>query len=84
MLKIIFHGLAVVGIYLVFSFAIYLGLHVRPLYGNLGLLVVAVVVAAYERLRVDRLLWLGVRRLSCRICAIWSDRERRECLHEYR
>lgn len=46
-LKVVLHALAIVAIYLVFSFAMFLGLQVRPLYGNIGLLVAFVLVAAY-------------------------------------
>ena len=47
MLKVVFHVVAIVGGYLVFSFAMYLGLQVWPLYGNIGLAVTAVLVTAY-------------------------------------
>ena len=47
MLKIVIHVVAIVGIYLVFALAMYLGLQVRPMYGNIGLAVTAVLVAAY-------------------------------------
>ncbi len=47
MLKILAHAAAIVGLYLAFSFALFLGLQVKPLYGNIGLVVVAVLAASY-------------------------------------
>ena len=47
MLKVLAHAVALVLIYLVFSFALFLGLQVRPLYGNIGLGVTALLVMAY-------------------------------------
>ena len=47
MLKGLAHATALVALYLAFSFALFLGLQVRPLYGNIGLAVVAVLSAAY-------------------------------------
>ena len=46
-LKVLAHAVALVLIYLVFSFALFLGLQVRPLYGNSGLGVTALLVMAY-------------------------------------
>ena len=46
-LKILCHVLVIVAIYLWFSFSLFLGLQVRPLYGNLGILVTLLLVAAY-------------------------------------
>ena len=47
MQKILGHLAAIVGLYLAFSFALFLGLQVNPAYGNVGLMVVAVLVAFY-------------------------------------
>ena len=47
MLKIIAHAAALIGLYLVFSFSLFLGLQVRPLYGSIGLVVTALLVALY-------------------------------------
>ena len=47
MLKILAHAAAVVGLYFAFSFALFLGLQVNPLYGNIGLAAVAVLAAGY-------------------------------------
>ena len=47
MLKILAHGAAIVGLYLAFSFVLFLGLQVNPHYGTLGLVAVAVLVALY-------------------------------------
>ena len=41
------HAAAVIGLYLAFSFALFLGLQVDPLYGNIGLVAVAVLVGLY-------------------------------------
>ena len=46
-LKILCHVLVIVAIYLWFSFSLFLGLQVRPLYGNIGMLVTLLLVAAY-------------------------------------
>lgn len=46
-LKILCHVLAILAIYLWFSFSLFLGLQVRPLYGNIGMLVTLLLVAAY-------------------------------------
>ena len=43
-LKVLAHAVALVLIYLVFSFALFLGLH---LYGNIGLGVTALLIMAY-------------------------------------
>ena len=45
--RILAHVAAIVGLYVVFSFALFLGLQVAPLYGNIGLGVTAALVAAY-------------------------------------
>ena len=37
----------ILAIYLWFSFSLFLGLQVRPLYGNIGMLVTLLLVAAY-------------------------------------
>lgn len=47
MLRILAHAAALIGLYLAFSFVLFLGLQVRPLYGNIGLGVVAVMAAFY-------------------------------------
>ena len=47
MFKVFAHVSAIVLLYLVVSFALFLGLQVRPLYGNIGLGLAAVLVAAY-------------------------------------
>lgn len=46
-LKILCHAAVITAIYLWFSFSLFLGLQVRPLYGNLGMLVTLLLVAAY-------------------------------------
>ena len=45
--KVLAHVSAIVLLYLVFSFALFLGLQVRPLYGNIGLGFAAVLAATY-------------------------------------
>ena len=45
--RVLAHAGAVVMLYLVFSFALFLGLQVEPLYGNIGLALTAVLVGAY-------------------------------------
>ena len=47
MRKVLAHTAALIGLYLAFSFALFLGLQVRPLYGNIGLGAVAVLAALY-------------------------------------
>jgi hypothetical protein len=54
MQKILAHLAAIVGLYLAFSFALFLGLQVSTAYGNIGLLVVAVLVAFYVYLSFIR------------------------------
>ena len=46
-LKILCHAAVILAIWLWFSFSLFLGLQVRPLYGNLGMLVTLLLVAAY-------------------------------------
>ena len=46
-LKIFSHAVVILAIYLWFSFSLFLGLQVRPLYGNIGMLVTLLLVAAY-------------------------------------
>lgn len=46
-LKILCHAVVILAIYLWFSFSLFLGLQVRPLYGNIGMLVTLLLVAAY-------------------------------------
>ncbi|WP_419949149.1 hypothetical protein [Candidatus Palauibacter sp.] len=45
--RVLAHVAAIVGLYLVFSFALFLGLQVDPVYGNIGLLVTALLVIVY-------------------------------------
>ena len=47
MLRILAHAVVAVGLYLAFSFALFLGLQVNPLYGNMGVLACAVLAAFY-------------------------------------
>ena len=47
MLKILAHGAAIICLYLAFSFVLFLGLQVNPVYGNIGLVAVAGLVALY-------------------------------------
>ena len=47
MLKIFAHAAAIIGLYLAFSFALFLGLQVNPAYGNIGLAAVAVLAGCY-------------------------------------
>ena len=46
-LKILAHGVIIICLYLAFSFALFLGLQVNPLYGTLGLAAVGGLVALY-------------------------------------
>ncbi|MCY4076572.1 MAG: hypothetical protein OXH04_14205 [Acidobacteria bacterium] len=46
-MKILAHAGAIIVLYLAFSFALFLGLQVDPVYGNLGLVAVAILVASY-------------------------------------
>ena len=45
--KFLVHAAAVSGLYLAFSFALFLGLQVNPACGNVGLAAVAVLTACY-------------------------------------
>ncbi len=45
--KILVHAAAISGLYLAFSFVLFLGLQVDPLYGSVGLVAVAVLTACY-------------------------------------
>ena len=45
--RVIAHAIAIALLYLVASFALFLGLQVQPLYGNIGLGVTAALAAAY-------------------------------------
>ncbi len=47
MRKILAHAAALIGLYLAFSFALFLGLQVRPLYGNIAVGAVAGLAAFY-------------------------------------
>ena len=46
-LNILAHIVAIAGLYLVFSIALFLGLQVKPLYGNIGIAAVAILAALY-------------------------------------
>lgn len=46
-LKILVHLAALAGLYVVFSFSMFLGLQVRPLYGNVGIAVTVVLAGIY-------------------------------------
>ena len=46
-LKTLAHITVVIGLYLVFSISLGLGLQVSPLYGNIGIVVTGVLVALY-------------------------------------
>ena len=46
-LRILTHVVVLAGLYLVFSFALFLGLQVNPFYGTIGIAVTAVLVALY-------------------------------------
>ena len=46
-LKILVHALVIVMLYVAFSFSLFLGLQVRPLYGNAGVITVFVLVVLY-------------------------------------
>ena len=46
-LRIFTHIAVLAGLYLVFSFALFLGLSVDPSYGNIGIAVTLVLVALY-------------------------------------
>lgn len=41
------HSAAIIGLYLAFSFALFLGLQVNPLYGNIGILATGILAALY-------------------------------------
>ena len=45
--RVLAHVAAIVGLYFVFSFALFLGLQVDPVYGNIGLVVTALLVIVY-------------------------------------
>lgn len=45
--KILVHAASVIGLYLAFSFVMFLGLQVSPVYGNIGLVAIAALVALY-------------------------------------
>ena len=47
MLKFLAHTTGIICLYLAFSFALFLGLQVNPLYGTLGLVAVGGLVALY-------------------------------------
>ena len=46
-IRILVHVVAIIGLYLAFSFALFLGLQVHPTYGNIGLVAVGVLSALY-------------------------------------
>ncbi|MYA08510.1 MAG: hypothetical protein F4060_00020 [Holophagales bacterium] len=45
--RILFHTAAVIGLYLAFSFAMFLGLQVSPVYGSIGVVAFAALAALY-------------------------------------
>ena len=45
--KVLTHAAVIICLYLAFSFALFLGLQVNPMYGNLGLLAVGGLIALY-------------------------------------
>ena len=45
--KALLHAAVIAGLYIAFSFALFLGLQVRPMLGNLGMVVVAVLGGIY-------------------------------------
>ena len=46
-MKILCHVAVILAIWLWFSFSLFLGLQVRPMFGNLGMLITLMLVAAY-------------------------------------
>ncbi len=46
-MKILAHAAVIIGLYLAFSFVLFLGLQVDPVYGNIGFLAIAILAAAY-------------------------------------
>ncbi len=46
-LKVLAHVAALASLYLVFSFALFLGLQVAPIYGNIGIAVTVALAALY-------------------------------------
>ena len=46
-LKVLVHVAALAGLYLVFTFALFLGLQVAPLYGNIGIVATVALAALY-------------------------------------
>ena len=54
MLKVLAHAAAIIGLYLAFSFALFLGLQVNPMYGNIGLLAVGGLIVLYVYLVFGR------------------------------
>ena len=47
MLKILAHAGAIIGLYLALSLVLFLGLQVKPLFGNIGLVAFGTVVVSY-------------------------------------
>ena len=45
--KVLLHAAVIAGLYVAFSFALFLGLQVHPMFGNLGMVVVAVLGGVY-------------------------------------
>lgn len=45
--KSLLHAATIIGLYLAFSFVMFLGLQVSPVYGNIGLVAIAALVALY-------------------------------------
>ena len=54
MLKVLAHAVVIICLYLSFSFALFLGLQVNPMYGNLGLLAVGGLIVLYVYLVFGR------------------------------
>ena len=47
MLRVLAHVLAIALLYIAFAFSLFLGLQVRPMYGNAGIITVIVLVVLY-------------------------------------
>ena len=54
MRKILARAAVIIGLYLAFSFVLFLGLQVNPLYGNIGLAAIAVLTVLYVYLHFFR------------------------------
>ena len=55
MLKVFAHAAVILVLYLAFSFALFLGLQVRPLYGNIGLPEAEFTVTDHDNRSTDKL-----------------------------